>query len=162
VHGQGFRFVGSVQEHSAPEIPVLLVAPFTSLTDADRDFFADGLSEDLITDLAAVNGLRVISRNDAFAIRRRDQPAASFAAQLRASHYLTGSVRRAGGQIRLNAELNTLDEAASLWAGGFSGEADDIFALQDQITVQIVAALKLHLTPVTTQRRPPGRVLQGL
>ena len=124
------------------------VLPFANMSgDPEQEYFADGLSEDIITDLSKVSALAVISRNSAFTFKGRHVDLPQVARQLNVTHVLEGSVRKAGNRVRITAQL--IDGASNdhVWAERYDRELDDIFALQDEIAQSIVAALKLKLAP---------------
>ena len=115
--------------------------------DAEQEYFSDGISEDIITDLSKVSALSVIARNTAFTFKGKAVDVPQVARQLNVSHVLEGSVRKAGGRVRITAQL--IDGAAGdhVWAERYDRDLTDIFALQDEISEAIVAALKLKLLP---------------
>lgn len=124
------------------------VLPFANMSgDAEQEYFSDGISEDIITDLSKVSALSVIARNTAFQYKGKSINIPQVAHQLNASHILEGSVRKAGGRVRITAQL--IDGAAGdhIWAERYDRDLSDIFALQDEISEAIVKALKLKLVP---------------
>ena len=126
----------------------ICVLPFANMSgDAEQEYFADGISEDIITDLSKVSALAVIARNSAFTFKGKHVDLLQVAKQLRVSHILEGSVRKAGNRVRITAQL--IDGATNdhVWAERYDRDLDDIFALQDEISQAIVAALKLKLLP---------------
>lgn len=129
-----------------PRQPALAVLPFANMSgDPEQDFFADGMSEDLITDLSRLPGLMVIARNSSFAYRDRGIDRRQVGLELGVHYLLEGSVRRAGDRVRINAQLIDADSGHQLWADRHDGSLDDVFALQDEITGRIVSALSLQL-----------------
>jgi len=165
---RGFRFVAAVTEGDdgdepnvvrdvAPVVPAVPLAldkpsiailPFDNLSsDPDQAFFADGLTEDLITDLAKNTDLFVIARNSSFAYKGTSPDIRDVGQSLGVAHVLEGSVRKAGNQVRINAQLADAITGGHVWAERYDGEMEDIFALQDEITAQIVAALQVNLAP---------------
>ncbi len=133
---------------AVPEKPSIAVLPFANPGgDPEQQYFCDGITEDLITDLSKISGLFVVGRNASFAIQAQINSTREAAERLGVRHILEGSVRRAGNKVRVNAELVDGQTSGQLWADRFDGEFDDIFALQDDINARIVAALKQHLTP---------------
>jgi adenylate cyclase len=137
-----------VQNVERPSQLSICVLPFTNMSgDAEQEYFSDGISEDIITDLSKVSALRVISRNTAFTFKGKHVDLPQVARQLKVSHVLEGSVRKAGGRVRITAQL--IDGAADghVWAERYDRDLNDIFALQDEISEAIVAALKLKLLP---------------
>jgi len=133
----------------APEpLPSIAVLPFKNISgDAQQGYLADGITEDLTTDLARVPGLFVISRNAA--LRYKDQRIAptQVAAELGVRYIVEGSVRRVGDELRINAQLFDARDGGHLWAGRFDGAWGDVFAFQEQVIGQIVNALARRLPP---------------
>ncbi len=126
----------------------ICVLPFANMSgDVEQEYFSDGISEDIITDLSKVSALKVTSRNTAFTFKGKHVDLAQVARQLKVTHILEGSVRKAGGRVRITAQL--IDGAADghVWAERYDRDLNDIFALQDEISEAIVAALKLKLLP---------------
>ncbi|HEY1879754.1 MAG TPA: TIR domain-containing protein [Caulobacteraceae bacterium] len=126
----------------------ICVLPFANMSgDAEQEYFSDGISEDIITDLSKVSALSVVARNTAFTFKGRSIKVTEVARELNVSHVLEGSVRKAGSRVRITAQL--IDGAAGdhLWAERYDRDLDDIFALQDEISEAIVKALKLKLLP---------------
>ena len=131
-----------------PAKPAILILPFVNMSgDQEQEYFSDGVTEDIITDLGRVSALSVVSRNAAFAYKGRTIAAAALARDLNVSHILEGSVRRSGNRVRLTAQLVEAASDAQVWADRFDRTLDDIFAIQDEISQAIVAALKLKLAP---------------
>ncbi len=132
----------------APGKISICVLPFANMSgDAEQEYFSDGISEDIITDLSKVSALRVTSRNTAFTFKGKHVDMPQVARQLKVTHILEGSVRKSGGRVRITAQL--IDGAADghVWAERYDRDLNDIFALQDEISEAIVAALKLKLLP---------------
>jgi serine/threonine-protein kinase len=126
----------------------VVVLPFTNQSpDPDNEFFADGLTEEIITDLSRLEGLRVISRNSAMALKGISKDTPTIARQLRVSHVVTGSVRRAGNALRVTAELVEAAADTPLWSDRFTGTVEDVFGIQEEIARKIVAGLELELSP---------------
>jgi len=124
------------------------VLPFANMSgDAEQEYFSDGISEDIITDLSKVSSLIVVSRNSAFTFKGRAVDVAQVARQLDVSHILEGSVRKSGGRLRITAQLVDGVTGGHVWAERFDRTLDNIFAIQDEISRAIVAALKLKLLP---------------
>ncbi|HEY2480967.1 MAG TPA: TIR domain-containing protein [Caulobacteraceae bacterium] len=126
----------------------ICVLPFANMSgDAEQEYFSDGISEDIITDLSKVSALSVIARNTAFGFKGKSPNVKEVAHQLGVSHVLEGSVRKAGARVRITAQL--IDGAAGdhIWAERYDRDLTDIFALQDEISEAIVGALKLKLLP---------------
>jgi len=130
-----------------PDKPSIAVLPFTNMSDdPEQDYFADGITEDLITDLSKLSGLFVIARNSSFAYKGQQVKIRQVAEELGVRYVLEGSVRRAGDQVRINAQLIDATTGGHLWAERYDGALDDVFDLQDRVTQQIVAALAISLT----------------
>ena len=126
----------------------ICVLPFINMSgDPEQEYFSDGITEDIITDLSKISALEVVSRNDSFLYKGKQIEVLKVAHEAKVSHVLEGSVRRAGGRVRITAQL--IDGASSkhLWAERYDRDANDIFALQDEISQAIVKALKLRLLP---------------
>ena len=131
----------------APKLSIC-VLPFANMSgDPEQEYFSDGISEDVITDLSKVSALFVIARNTAFGFKGKSPNVKEVAHQLGVSHVLEGSVRKAGGRVRITAQLIDGATGGHLWAERYDRELDDIFALQDEISEAIVKALKLKLLP---------------
>jgi TolB-like protein len=126
--------------------PSIAVLPFTNMSDDPKqEYFSDGMAEDLMTDLSKISGLLVISRNSAFAYKGKSIEAKRIAEKLGVNYLLEGSVRKAGEQVRINAQLIDAITDQHLWAERYDGKMDNIFDLQDKITKKIVAALEVKL-----------------
>jgi len=130
-----------------PGKPSIAVLPFNNMSDhASQEYFVDGMTEDLITDLSKISGLFVIARNSSFSYKGRSVPVSQVAEELGVRYVLEGSVRRAGDEVRINAQLIDATTGGHLWAERYDGTLENIFALQDRVTEQIVAALAVSLT----------------
>ena len=126
----------------------ICVLPFANMSgDPEQEYFSDGISEDIITDLSKVSALAVTARNTAFTFKGKHVDIAQVARQLKVSHVLEGSVRKAGQRVRITAQLIDGATGSHLWAERYDRDLNDIFALQDEISQAIVAALKLKLLP---------------
>ncbi|HEY4115166.1 MAG TPA: adenylate/guanylate cyclase domain-containing protein [Rhizomicrobium sp.] len=124
------------------------VLPFANMSgDAEQEYFSDGISEDIITDLSKVSALAVVSRNSAFMYKGKNVDLPKVARELKVSHVLEGSVRKSGGRVRITAQLIDGATNAHVWAERYDRDLNDIFALQDEISEAIVKALKLKLLP---------------
>jgi adenylate cyclase len=115
--------------------------------DPEQEYFSDGISEDITTDLSKISALGVIARNTAFTFKGQAVDICDVAAKLGVSHVLEGSVRKAGGRVRINAQLINGNTGDHVWAERYDRDLEDIFAIQDEISKAIVAALKLKLLP---------------
>ena len=126
----------------------ICVLPFANMSgDSEQEYFSDGISEDIITDLSKVSALSVISRNSAFVFKGKHVDVARVARELKVSHVLEGSVRKAGGRVRITAQLVDGANNDHVWAERYDRDLSDIFALQDEISQAIVKALRLKLLP---------------
>ena len=126
----------------------ICVLPFSNMSgDLEQEYFSDGISEDIITDLSKVSALAVVSRNTAFTFKGKNVDLPQVARQLKVNYVLEGSVRRAGGRVRITAQLIEAASDNHLWAERYDRDLNDIFALQDEISEAIVKALKLKLLP---------------
>ncbi len=124
------------------------VLPFTNMSgEPEQEYFSDGITEDIITDLSKVSALRVISRNSAFMYKGKNVDVPKVARALKVTHVLEGSVRKAGGRVRINAQLVDGENNGHVWAERYDRDASDIFAIQDEISRAIVSALRLRLLP---------------
>jgi serine/threonine-protein kinase len=131
----------------------VVVLPFVNRSaDPDNEYFSDGLTDEVISDLARVTALRVISRNSAMALKGRNLDTPTIARELGVTHLVTGTVRRAGPALRVTAELVDAGTDAPIWSEKFSGTMDDVFGIQEEISRQIVAALKLQLSTAEERR----------
>ena len=145
---------GRQQAGAAPGSPTsIAVLPFANLSvDPDNAYFADGLTEEIIADLSRLNGLRVISRTSSMVFKHTRKALRTVAQELGVRYLLQGSVRRAGQQLRISAQLIDASTDNHLWAENYDGTVDDVFAIQERLARLIVAALQLRLT-VDEQRR---------
>ncbi len=129
--------------------------PFTNLSDdRDQQYFADGITEDLTTDLSQIAGMLVISRNTAFTYKGKPVDTKQIGRELGVRYVLEGSVRRSGNQVRVNAQLIDAETDAHLWAERFDRDTGDLFALQNEITGRIASRAQPRRW---SARRPPGR-----
>jgi TolB-like protein/Flp pilus assembly protein TadD len=130
-----------------PDKPSIAVLPFDNLSDDPKqEYFSDGMTDDLITDLSKISGLLVIARNSAFKYKGQAVDVKKVSRELGVRYVLEGSVRRAENMVRINAQLIDATTGGHLWAERYDGQMDDIFSLQDNITQKIVEALALKLT----------------
>ncbi len=126
----------------------ICVLPFANMSgDPEQEYFSDGITEDIITDLSKVSALRIISRNSAFMYKGKNVDVPKVARELKVSHVLEGSVRKAGGRVRISAQLVDAENNGHVWAERYDRDSSDIFALQDEISEAIVKALRLRLLP---------------
>jgi adenylate cyclase len=137
---------------AAPRLSIV-VLPFTNLSDdREQQYFADGITEDLTTDLSRIAHSFVISRNTAFTYRNKPIDTKQIGRELCVRYVLEGSVRRSGNQIRINAQLIDAETDAHLWAEQFDGDIGDLFALQDEVTSRIANALGVELIAAEAAR----------
>jgi adenylate cyclase len=137
---------------ASPRKFAICVLPFANMSaDAEQEYFSDGITEDIITDLSKISRLSVVARNTAFTFKNKAVDVGQIARRLRVSHILEGSVRKAENRVRITAQL--IDGAAGnhIWADRWDRDLNDIFAMQDEISHAIVAALKLKLLPAEKQ-----------
>ncbi len=139
--------------HPLPDKPSIAVLPFTNMSDdPTQEYFADGMTEDLITDLSKVSGLFVIARNSVFTYKGKAVKVRQVAEELGVRYVLEGSVRRAGDTVRINAQLIDATTGGHLWAERYDGSLADIFGLQDKVARKIVAVLAVQLTAGEQER----------
>ncbi|MGN6850544.1 MAG: TIR domain-containing protein [Sphingomicrobium sp.] len=126
----------------------ICVLPFVNLSDdAEQEYFSDGITEDIITDLSKISALEVVARNTAFTFKRKVVDVKEVARTMEVSHVLEGSVRKAGSRLRISAQLIAGDTGRQLWAERYDRDLTDIFEIQDEISKAIVDALELKLLP---------------
>jgi TolB-like protein len=169
VAGRGYRFVPTVTRCAADSAPATLavsgsarpaaprlsivVLPFTNLSDdREQQYFADGITEDLTTDLSRLADMLVISRNTAFTYRNKPVDTKQIGRELGVRYILEGSVRRSGKQVRVSAQLIDAETDAHLWAERFDRDTGDLFALQNEITSCLANALGVELIAVEAAR----------
>ncbi|MCK5366249.1 MAG: tetratricopeptide repeat protein, partial [Gammaproteobacteria bacterium] len=130
-----------------PDKPSIAVLPFNNMSDdASQDYFADGMTDDLITDLSQVSGLFVIARNSVFAYKGKPVNVQQVSRELGVRYVLEGSVRRVGGKIRINVQLIDATTGGNVWAQRYDRDYKDIFQLQNEVTGEIVLALAVKLS----------------
>ena len=143
----------STSDLALPDRPSVAVLPFENMGgDPEQAYFADGMTEDLITDLSKVAGLLVIARNSTFAYKGKPKDIREIAKALGVRYVLEGSVRRSGGEIRVNAQLIDATTGGHLWADRYDGEMKNVFGLQDKVTRNVVSALAVKLTKEDRER----------
>ncbi|WP_245429014.1 winged helix-turn-helix domain-containing protein [Mesorhizobium sp. WSM3860] len=159
----GYRFTGVIEQLGEakrkplplPGKPSIAVLPFVNFgNDPEQESFADGLTEDLITDLSRNAGLFVIARNSVFAYKGKAMDVRAIAEDLGVRYLLEGSARRAAGRVRINAQLVDAVSGEHLWAERFDRSLEDIFAVQDEVTAKIVEALLGRLRTQPPRNRP--------
>jgi TolB-like protein/Tfp pilus assembly protein PilF len=163
VAARGYRFIHPVitqkcsnrfdDTAQAPRLSIV-VLPFTNLSsDSEQEYFADGITDDLTTDLSRISGSFVIARNTALTYKGKEVSAKQIGRELGVRYVLEGSVRRSGDRVRINAQLIETETEAHLWAERFERDTGDLFALQDEITSRIATALDLALMDAESLRR---------
>jgi adenylate cyclase len=136
-----------------PDKPSLAVLPFVNMSsDPEQEYFSDGITEDLITDVSKLSGLFVISRNSVFTYKGKAIKVEQVGQELGVRYVLEGSIRKAGNRVRITAQLIDATSGFHVWAERYDRELEDIFTVQDEVTQQIVAALKVKLTTVEQSR----------
>src|SRR5688572_397795 len=175
---------GTVESHTATPAPAvapprartgpasIAVLPFVNMSeDKANDYFSDGLSEELLNVLAKVQGLRVIARTSSFAFKGKEVTIADVAQALGVDHVLEGSVRKSGDRVRITAQLIRASDSSHLWSETYDRTLQDVFAIQDEISGEVVDALKVRLLDQnasnaevggTTNARAYEAYLQGL
>ncbi|MBI3757697.1 MAG: adenylate/guanylate cyclase domain-containing protein [Deltaproteobacteria bacterium] len=130
-----------------PDKPSIVVLPFTNMSDDPKqEYFSDGITEDITSDLSRISSLFVIARNSAFSYKGKSPKVQDVSKEMGVRYVLEGSVRKAGDQVRITAQLIDGTTGEQLWAERYDRELKDIFALQDEIVQKIVTTLKLQLT----------------
>jgi adenylate cyclase len=139
---------GIPQPHTA-----IAVLPFTNMSgDSEQEYFSDGISEDIITDLSKIAGLTVIARNSSFTYKGRSVDVRTIGRELGVQSVLEGSIRRSGNRVRITAQLIDATSGGHLWGDRYDRDLTDIFEVQDDVTRRIVDALKVTLSPAETER----------
>ena len=132
---------------AAPAAKSVVVLPFGNLSpDPENEFFADGLTEEVIADLSGIRALRVISRTSAMRFKGTNKDLRAIAQELNVQYVLEGSVRRAGSSLRVTAQLIEAETDSHMWAEKYSGSVEDVFAIQEEISRKIVKALQVQLS----------------
>ena len=133
--------------------PSIAVLPFTNMSsDPEQEYFADGMTEDLITDISRISGLAVIARHSTFSYKGQSPDLRDVGRELGASHIIEGSVRKAGDTVRITIQLIDAADGKHVWAERYDRELSDVFAIQDEVVGEIIAALALKLTPEEKER----------
>ena len=147
-----------------PDKPSIAVLPFQNMSgDPEQEYFADGIVEDIITALSRFKSLFVIARNSSFAYKGRSPDVRQVGTELGVRYVVEGSVRKAGGRVRITGQLVDSRTGAHLWADRFDGALEDVFELQDRVTVNIVGAIapKIDLAEIERARRKPVESLDA-
>jgi adenylate cyclase len=140
-------------ELALPDKPSIAVLPFDNMSkDPDQDFFAEGISEDIITELSKFRSLFVIARNSSFAFKGQSTDVSEISTKLGVRYVVEGSVRRAGNRVRITSQLIDAVDDKHLWAERYDRELEDIFAVQDEVTHAIVSTIEPHLASTERQR----------
>ena len=141
----------------------IVVLPFENLSpDPDNEYFADGLTEELIAELSGIGALRVISRTTAMQLKGSNKDVATISRELNVQYVLEGSVRKVGNALRITAQLINATEDAHLWADRYTGTMDDVFEVQERLARKIVEQLKVSLTPEEDDRLTRPRITDPL
>jgi TolB-like protein/tetratricopeptide (TPR) repeat protein len=155
---KGVRFVGELATPAVAPItgdsrPSIAVLPFENLSgDREQDYFADGMVEEIITGLSRIKWLFVISRNSSFSYRGRPVDVKTIGQELGVRYVLEGSVRRAGDNVRVTGQLVEAETAHNVWADRYEGSLSDIFALQDELTMNVISAVEPTLRRAEIER----------
>ena len=175
LRGRGFRFVADVREPagvtaddrpatttlpSLPDRPSIAVLPFANMSgDPEQEYFADGMVDDVLAALSRVRWLFVIARQSSFIYKTRPADMPQIGRELGVRYAVEGSVRRAGNQVRIAAQLVETETGAQVWADRYEGDLRDIFALQDELTERIVSAVERNVQAAEIKRaraKPPA------
>jgi len=131
-----------------PQRPSVAVLPFNNMSgDPEQEYFSDGITEDIITDLSKISGLQVVARHTVFTYKSKAVKLQQIGEELGVGFVLEGSVRKAGGRVRVTGQLINTKDGGHIWADRFDRDLTDIFAIQDEITHAIVEQLKVKLLP---------------
>jgi len=147
-----------------PDKPSIAVLPFLNMSgDAEQEYFADGMVEEIITALSRVRWFFVIARNSSFAYKGKSPDVRQVARELGVRYVLEGSVRKSGGRVRITGQLVDAATGAHIWADRFEGTLEDVFDLQDRVTASVVAAIepKLRSAEIERAQRKPTDNLQA-
>jgi TolB-like protein/cytochrome c-type biogenesis protein CcmH/NrfG len=155
-----------------PDRPAIAVLPFNNMSDdPEQEYFSDGISEDIITALSKLRWFFVIARNSSFLYKGKAVHVKQIGEELGVGYVLEGSVRKSGGRLRITAQLNDVANGSHIWAERYDRDVSDVFAVQDEITESIVAAIEPQLYAaenIRIRRKPPnsldawGLVMQAL
>lgn len=133
--------------------PTIAVLPFTNISsDAEQEYFADGMTEDLITDISKISGLKVIARHSTFSYKGQNPDVRNVGEELGATHVIEGSVRKSGSTVRITIQLTDASDGKHVWAERYDRELRDVFAIQDEVIGEIITAMSLRLTPEEERR----------
>ena len=154
-HSPATEEVASVEKMAVPlpEKPSIVVLPFANMNeDPEQEFFSDGITEDIITDLSKVSGLFVIASNSSFSYKGKQVKIQDVAKDLGVRYVLEGSVRRSGNRLRITAQLIDAGTGDHMWAERYDSEIKDIFSIQDQVTRKVVSELAVTLKASEVER----------
>ncbi len=149
----------ATEPYALPDKPSIAVLPFDNMSgDAEQEYFSDGITEDLITELSRFRSLSVIARNSTFSYKGKSRDVRMVATELRARYVVEGSVRRSGDKVRITVQLIDAKKGDHLWAERYDRELSDIFAVQDEVATTISATIVPeidHAEQAIARRRPP-------
>src|SRR5438046_195235 len=162
-YGLALAFAEALATPAGPRPPSVAVLPFLNLSaDPENEYFADGITEDVIAHLSKIRALKVISRTSVMAFKQREQSLREIGARLEVATLLEGSVRRAGDRVRIVAQLIDAQADRHLWAETYDRQLTDVFAIQTDVALHIAAALEAELSPDEKSRlhkEPTGDLL---
>ncbi len=147
---KGYRLIAAVSQLSPPplQLPSIAILPFSDMSpNGDQEYFCDGIAEEIITRLSQVKGLRVTARASSFVFKGKFEDARSMGRKLGVSTLLEGSVRKAGDQLRITAQLINTEDGCHLWSEHYDRQLQDVFAIQDEISRRIAEILEITLSP---------------
>ena len=163
-----FSIENRIDSHTAtswnPDKPTIAVLPFANVSvDAADEYFADGMTDDIITDLSKISGIYVIARSSAFAYKNKAINVGNIGRELGAQYIVEGSIRRAGDNVRINVQLVDTESGRHLWADRYDRKFAEFFDLQDEVISQVVAAVSVSLTETESAQieKPPTSNLQA-
>lgn len=155
-YGDGIESTSSI---SGAGFPTLAILPLANLSSDSRDeYFSDGLTEDIITDLSLIPGVRVVSRHTAFAYKSRKIAPSTAREELKVSHVIEGSVQRTKDQVRVAVQLTATSDGHTVWAKRYARKWEDQFTLQEDLTREIVLALDMELVSGERARHQRTRI----
>lgn len=138
----------STRREAAPARPTICVVPFANMSsDVEQDYFSDGITEDVITDLCKVSALAVVGRNTSLALKGEKVDVQRLASELGVTHVVDGTVRKSGSRLRITAQLTEASSGCGLWAERYDRQLSDVFEIQEEISHAIVGALQVSLLP---------------
>ena len=162
--GKSATVAGKMMERTVSDRPSLAVLPFANMSgDAEQEYFADGITEDIITALSKLRWFFVIARNSSFIYKGKAVDVKRVARELGVRYVLEGSVRKSGNRVRITAQLIDAATGNHIWAEHYDGELNDIFDLQDQVTTRVVGAIapKLEQVEIERAKRKPTESLDA-